>query len=155
MLASLLKRFNSTFALGTLLFALTAQAAEGLNDAANLKTLGAANPNEVIVLMVSQEHCGYCVRVKEDYLKPLLQTENAPPVRVLHLDKTDTLVDFDGQQRSGSLIASRLGGRFTPTLLFVDGQGQALHDPIVGLTTPEYYGYYLDEAIAKSRKKLN
>ncbi len=151
MRANLLKLSNCLL----LLFALNAPAADDLTDASNLKQLAADNPNEVIVLMVSQEHCGYCSRVKEDYLKPLLKSKNHPPVRILHLDRSDQVVDFDGEKRSGSIIASKLGGRFTPTLLFVDGQGNLLHDPIVGLTTPEYYGYYLDEAIVTSRQRLN
>lgn len=147
---STLKRFK----LALLLLALNAQAADTLTDATNLQSLGAAHPNEVIVLMVSQENCGYCVRVKEDYLKPLLKSANHPPLRLLHLDKSSEVIDFDGTSRSGSLIASRLGGRFTPTLLFVDAKGNPVHEPIVGLTTPDYYGYYLDQAIADSRQRL-
>ena len=138
-----------------LLFALNAHAADELTDAADLQRLAATNPNEVIVLMISQQNCGYCSRVKEDYLKPLMKSENHPPLRILHLDRSDKVVDFDGEKRSGSIIASKLGGRFTPTLLFVDGKGNQLHEPIVGLTTPEYYGYYLDEAIANARVRLN
>lgn len=150
MRASLLKLSN----IFLLLFALNAQAAE-LTDATDLKQLGADNPKEVLVLMISQANCGFCVRVKEDYLKPLMKSANHPPLRILHLDRSNQVIDFDGELRSGSIIASRLGGRFTPTLLFVDGQGNPVHEPIVGLTTPEYYGYYLDEAIADARKRLN
>ncbi|NVK00180.1 MAG: hypothetical protein HWE12_01445 [Oceanospirillaceae bacterium] len=141
--------------LALLLFALNSSAAETLADAANLQQLGAANPNDVIVLMISQDNCGFCVRVKEDYLKPLLASQQHPPLRVLHLGKNQQVVDFDGQTRQADSIANRLGGRFTPTLLFVDAKGEPVHEPIVGLTTPEYYGYYLDEAIADSRKRIN
>ena len=70
MRANLLKLSN----LILLLFALNAQAADELTDAADLQRLAATNPNEVIVLMISQENCGYCSRVKEDYLKPLMKT---------------------------------------------------------------------------------
>jgi len=137
-----------------LLFSLNSSAAESLTDAADLQRLGAANPQEVILLMISQDNCGYCVRVKEDYLKPMLTNASHPPIRVLHLGKHQQVVDFDGQMRSSDSIASRLGGRFTPTLLFVDAKGNTVHDPIVGLTTPDFYGYYLDEAIAAARKKI-
>lgn len=147
-----LSKLSSLF---LLLFALNSSAAETLTDASNLQSLGANNPSEVIVLMISQDNCGFCVRVKEDYLKPLLAAGEHPPLRVLHLGKNQQVVDFDGETRQADSIANRLGGRFTPTLLFVDAQGNTVHDPIVGLTTPEYYGYYLDEAIADSRKRLN
>ena len=103
-----------------LLFALNAHAADELTDAADLQRLAATNPNEVIVLMISQENCGYCSRVKEDYLKPLMKSENHPPLRILHLDRSDKVVDFDGEKRSGSIIASKLGGRLErPSLLQV------------------------------------
>lgn len=138
-----------------LLFSINSQAAEGLTDAADLQSLGASNPQEVIVLMISQDNCGYCVRVKEDYLKPMLASGAHPPIRVLHLGKSQQVIDFDGETRSSDSIAKRLGGRFTPTLLFVDAKGNTLHDPIVGLTTPDFYSYYLDEAIADSRKRIN
>jgi len=150
MRANLLKLSN----LLLLLCAFGAHAAEGLTDASNLQQLGKDNPNEVIVLMISQENCGFCSRVKEEYPKPLMKSANHPPLRILQLDRSDKVVDFNGEARSGSIIASRLGGRFTPTLLFVDSDGTPIHEPIVGLTTPEYYGYYLDEAIADSRKRL-
>ena len=138
-----------------LVFSLKLSAAETLTDAADLQRLGASDPQEVIVLMISQDNCGFCVRVKEDYIKPMLASDNHPPVRILHLGKNQQVVDFDGETRAADSIANRLGGRFTPTLLFVDAKGNTVHDPIVGLTTPEYYGYYLDEAIADSRKRLN
>lgn len=148
---SLLRRFS----LLLLLFSLNSNGGEVLTDAVDLQRLGASEPNEVILLMISQDNCGFCVRVKEDYLKPLVASDTSPPVRVLHLGKNQQVIDFDGQIRLADTIANRLGGRFTPTLIFTDAKGTPLHDPIVGLTTPDFYGYYLDEAIADSRKRLN
>lgn len=130
-------------------------AAEKLEDATNLQQLGQANPTEVILLMVSQDNCSYCVRVKRDYLEPMLASGEHPPIRVLHIDRAQAVVDFDGKTSDGSLIASRLGGRFTPTMLFVDAKGNELHPPIIGLNTPDYYGFYLDEAIRNAYQRLN
>jgi len=130
-------------------------AADTLEDAANLQQLGDQYPTEVIVLMVSQDNCSYCVRVKREYLEPMLASNNAPPIRILHIDRTQAIIDFDGEQRDASLIASRLGGRFTPTLIFVDSKGEPIHPPIIGLNTPDYYGFYLDEAIRMARQQLN
>ena len=42
----------------------------------------------------------------------------------------------------------------TPTLLFVDSQGRELAERMVGVTTLEFYGGYLDQAIDASSDKL-
>lgn len=149
---SSLFKLSSALLLG---LSLQLSAAETLEDAANLQQLGDQHPAEVIVLMVSQENCGYCVRVKRDYLEPLLASNDAPPIRILHIDRTQTIIDFNGDKSDASIIASRLGGRFTPTLIFVDSKGEQIHPPIIGLNTPDYYGFYLDEAIRVARQQLN
>lgn len=151
MLSSLLKLSNAL----VLCLSLSAFAAEDLSSATDLQQLGSNHPQEVLLLMVSQEDCGYCVRVKQDYLLPLIAAEGHPPVRVLHLHQQHKVIDFDGQTRDADEIASRLGSRFTPTLLFVDSKGKVLHDPIIGLSTPEFYGFYLDEAIRQARLQIN
>ncbi len=134
--------------------ALSAQAEVKLETATDLQALGKANPNEVIVLMVSQDGCAFCVTVKEDFLKPLLQTNNAPPVQVLDLSNPTPVINFDGSTGSAEQVAKSLGGRFTPTILFVDSQGETRAKKIVGVNTPEFYGYYIDEAIKSARNSF-
>ncbi len=140
--------------LSALLFSSLLQATE-LDLAKDLKALGESNPKEVIVLMVSRPDCGYCTRVKNDFLGPLLKTDNAPPVRVIRLDTMNEMVGFDGKSHTAEEIAESFNARFTPTILFVNHQGEVLHDPLIGLSTPDFYGYYLDEAIRLSRAQLN
>lgn len=125
-----------------------------LQEAKDLQSLALQNPNEVIVLMVSQDHCAFCVSVKEDFLKPLIKTQNAPPVRVINLSAGQPIIDFKGQARNADSLARELGGRFTPTLLFVNGLGETMSKKIVGLNTPEYYGFYIDKAIEEARSRL-
>ena len=149
---SCLFKLSSACLLG---LSLQLNAADALEDAANLQQLGEKNRADVIVLMVSQDNCRYCVRVKRDYLEPLLASGEHPPIRILHIDRTDSIIDFDGEKRDASIIASRLGGRFTPTLLFVDSRGEQIHPPIIGLNTPDYYGFYVDDAIRKARQQIN
>lgn len=129
--------------------------AADLKLATNLRALAQQSPGEVVVLMVSQQNCSYCVRVKEQFLIPLQNSRNAPPIRILSLSQLQTVIDFDGTERDAKEIAKRYGARFTPTLLFVDAQGNSLHEPIVGLNTPDFYGYYLDQAIEQSRNALH
>ena len=43
----------------------------------------------------------------------------------------------------------------TPTLLFVDGSGQELTERMVGVTTLDFYGGYLDLALDRARANLS
>lgn len=133
---------------------ISAQAEVKLETATDLQSLGKANPNEVIVLLVSQDGCAFCVTVKEDFLKPLLQTADAPPIQVLDLSNPTPVINFDGSTGSAEQVAKSLGGRFTPTILFVDGKGETRAKKIVGVNTPEFYGFYIDEAIKSARNSF-
>ena len=64
------------------------------------------------------------------------------------------VVDFKGDATTHRKLAATYRVKLTPTIWFVDGDGNVLHKPIVGLTTPDYYGYYLDRAIEESLKKV-
>lgn len=149
---------SSLLKLSSLLLALICGLAQAsdliLVRATDLQALGKEKQGDVIVLMVSQPSCAYCVKVKEDYLEPLLKTANAPAVEVVSLGTSHSFIGFDGQPTTAEALTRELNANFTPTLLFVDSQGKPLHEPMVGLTTPEFYGYYLDEAIRLSRQQI-
>jgi hypothetical protein len=51
-------------------------------------------------------------------------------------------------------FARRYGAEVMPTLLFLDGKGRELADRIVGISNIEYYGFYLDKAIASATKAM-
>lgn len=103
-----------------------------------------------ILLMFSAEHCGYCIRVEEDFLKPMLRSGQYEEKVLIHkfkIDGSHTIVDFDGGKITASEFASRYNVFVTPTVVFIDGRGQQLAPKRIGLTTPDYYGGYLDESI--------
>ena len=74
--------------------------------------------------------------------------------RQVETDRMTKMVDFKGEPLRHRQFAARYKIKLTPTIWIVDGDGNSLVDPIVGLTTPDYYGYYLDRAIDDSLKKL-
>jgi hypothetical protein len=43
---------------------------------------------------------------------------------------------------------------FTPTVLFLGPQGQALAEPLVGAAIPDFYGAYLDERLVLARRAV-
>ena len=65
----------------------------------------------------------------------------------------DSIRDFDGRPATTSRVATRHGYRPAPTVL-PDGKDRMLARPVVGLTTVDYYGMYLDEEIDTAVAKV-
>lgn len=135
-------------------------AAEGLPAARDLAADGAAaRPRKVpIVLFFNRADCPYCERALRQFLVPM-QRDPAFAARAVfrqvEIDTLDPLVDFEGRASSHRDFAARFNIRFTPTIWFVDAQGKSLVEPIVGLRTPDFYGWYLEQAIADAQAKLD
>ena len=103
-----------------------------------------------ILLMFSAEHCTYCERLEEDFLKPMLRSgeyEDKVLIRKIKIDGYGNIVDFDGKQVSIDAFASRYHVYVTPTVAFLDSTGAQLAPKRVGLSTPDFYGGYLDQSI--------
>lgn len=103
-----------------------------------------------LVLMFSVSHCGYCVRVEQEFLGPMQISgyyEGRALIRKVRIDHGNEVVDFDGQRVEASQLARRYHVTVTPTVVFLDGAGQQLTEKRVGLMTPDFYGGYLDESI--------
>ncbi len=104
----------------------------------------------VVLVMFSSPHCPYCETVLNEFLIPM--SRNAEYQGKVVMRKVDTggfmsLKDFAGRKREHSQFAGAHGVYLTPTVMVFDSKGVALAKPVVGLTTVDYYGYYLDLAI--------
>jgi thioredoxin-related protein len=139
--------------------AATAQDAAALPGAGNLAADGAAAKTRhlPILLFFNRVGCPYCERALREYLTPM-QRDPAYADRVLfrqvEIDQSNRLVDFSGRATTHREFASRYKISLTPTIWFVDGDGKVLAEPIIGLRTVDFYGAYLDQAIADSLAKL-
>lgn len=110
-----------------------------------------------ILLVFSADYCPYCQILEEEFIRPMLISgdyEGKVIIRVLKLDGVDVLRDFNGDTVSAEDFATRHDVRLTPTLKFFDDRGRELAPKMVGLTTVDFYGGYLDEAIDASLAKL-
>lgn len=146
-------------ALGLFLLAGLHAAEVEIPNLRNLQTDGQTSQQKQlpIVVLFSATHCGYCSIVKEDFLKPMLisgEYTDKAMIRVIELDSSDALMDLDGQPISAEAFADRYGIYLTPTLAFFDARGNELAPRMVGVTTVEFYGGYLDDAIDQSRQRL-
>lgn len=150
-----------------LLYALIGFIVSGLFISAHASELPAAKnffqdaqeltDNRILVVMISQRGCSYCELIHNDFLAPMHQGgfyQEKTVFRELKIDSNTAIIDFDGQQITPKLFASRYHSTLTPTLLFLDNTGNALVPNMVGINTPEFYGYYLDLSIDKAITQL-
>jgi thioredoxin-related protein len=110
-----------------------------------------------ILVFFASRSCPYCYEVEELYLKPRLangEYRNQVIIRVVYTDGVHRLRDFRDRQTDHAAFARRYGVTFTPTIKMLDANGVELVPGLVGLTTRDFYGAYLDEAISGALTKL-
>lgn len=110
-----------------------------------------------VLLMVSQEHCGFCRTLREEILQPMQISGDYTDKVVMGeimMDPGESLKDFAGRSAAAAEFAGDHKVWVTPTLLFFDPQGQELRPRMLGVNTVEMYSYYLDEALADALARL-
>lgn len=131
-----------------------------LPDARDLPALATASRASglPILLMFSAPHCEYCERLEGEVLKPLqLWLDTAPQALIGKVSVGDggLVRDFRGQHITPDTLADQYQVDAYPTLMLLDAKGTPLVPHIVGYQTPEFYGAYLDAAIAVSQRLLD
>jgi thioredoxin-related protein len=150
------RRFTAALA-GSLAWPLQAQARDSalpvpasLPEAARL----AASQGEPLVLLVSLPGCPYCELVRRNYLLPARKDAGLQAWQLDVSDSRTPLTGFDGKPTSAAAQTQAWKTTFTPTVLFLGPQGQALAEPLVGAAIPDFYGAYLDERLALARRAV-
>ena len=116
----------------------------------------AQTAGQPLVLLFSLPDCAYCKVVRQNYLWPMLRESPAaerPVIRELTMTGRQAIRDFDGSPTTPAALAQRYGVQVSPTLVFVDANGEQLADPLVGGDS-QFYLAYLDRAFEQSRRKL-
>ena len=110
-----------------------------------------------IVLLVSRSDCSYCMVIKDEVLNPMMKSgeyDDQALIGELMLDAAKPLRGFDGEHGSRGEFASTHETDLTPTLLFLAPDGTELAPRIVGINTPELFGFNVDRAIGTARAQL-
>lgn len=108
-----------------------------------------------LVLLYSRDDCTWCEKLRREHLAPLSRDPAAPAlVRELHMDRSTPLIDFQGRRTTSADFSREMKARFAPTVMFHGPDGAALAEPIVGFRLADFYGAYLERAIADSRAQL-
>lgn len=111
----------------------------------------AAHPGVLVIVLFSLPGCHYCEEVRSHYLAPLARDaaqRGRLVIREIALNSARKLTDFDGRLTTQAAFAQRMNVQFAPTVLFLDAHGRQVAAPLVGAGKADFYGGYLDDAIA-------
>jgi thioredoxin-related protein len=111
-----------------------------------------------ILIMYAAETCEYCMRLEEEILAPMYrsgQFNNRVIIRKVMIDGMNDIRDFNGNLVHADNFAFKRGVEVTPTLQFVDSNGNQLAPEMIGYNTPEFYSAYIENAIDQSQAAIN
>lgn len=126
----------------------------------NLEKLGQQMKQDKLglVIMFHAEYCDYCERLENDLLQPMVRSgeyDNKVFIRKIQVDGAYDLVNFNGQRISSDQLSTLYDASLTPTLVFLDANGEEQAERILGYNTPDLFGAYVDQAIDKLHKAVN
>jgi hypothetical protein len=105
-----------------------------------------------IVVLFSLPGCPHCEALRRSFLLPLLKASPRQAVlRQIDLNAAMPLGGFDGAPTTHGDFAKRYGIKFAPVVMFFTPDGKAAAEPLTGTMLPDFYGAYLDEALATAR----
>jgi thioredoxin-related protein len=140
--------------------ALAAQQFPPIDVADDFVAIGklAATRKAPIMLVFTRPECPYCTRAKKEHLEPLRVSQNYGAKilmrEIVAADERAVLRDFDGHSTTHGEFARKYDIRSVPTVLVVDPAGKPLAEPIIGLTSTDFYNLYLEQAIDAGRLAL-
>ena len=108
-----------------------------------------------LLLFFTLDGCPYCERVRREYLGPMsADPDQAKRALIRELPIEATLAGFDGSRKSAREIAARYKVTLFPTVIMVDAHGTEIAEPLVGFSSPDFYGGLLDGRIDTANEKI-
>lgn len=127
--------------------------------ARNLKLDGdaAAVAKKPILVFFNLTACPYCRAALREAIVPMFRNggwRSAMEFRQVTIDDGQSLIDFDGSTISNHDFAKKRKGTFTPTVMLLDGRGQLLGDPIIGIANVDFYSGYVEALATKAIEEM-
>lgn len=125
-----------------------------VKDMRQLKQQSAVSDLPVLLLFTAED-CIYCEAIRKNYLIPMSQSEkyqNKVLIRQLYVDEYKLVRDEEGELVGGDRISRRYAVEITPTILFINAQGQEVARRIIGLSGADYFDKTLDASIQTASK---
>jgi thioredoxin-related protein len=126
-----------------------------VTDWSEVQSIQAKN-NCLLVLLVEQSNCHYCETIKTNFIEPALKMKiyrKEVIFRRLSIDP-GLSIHLNGEFISTKEFVKSFDAVYAPTVLFLGPQREILVDNLVGISNPDYYGYYFEKSIKNSLEKL-
>ena len=106
-----------------------------------------------LLVFVSLDNCPFCKIAKNNYLIPLM---NEQPISLVQINfrYTSPVVDWQGKTRSQDQLIRAWNVKVAPTVLFLGKDGREIAPRLVGGSTSDFYGAYLQERVEQAIKAL-
>lgn len=131
----------------------------GMIQVADLRTesLLAKQKGLILVIEFSADDCSYCRKLEDLFLLPMQRNAaygDKILLRAVSLSDFDSVIDFDGRSVTTAEFAARYDVTLTPTLIFLNADGQEMSEKLVGIWSEDYFGGFIDDRIDEARDKL-
>jgi thioredoxin-related protein len=123
--------------------------ATNLADAARM----AREQRVPVLIAFTLKTCPYCNTARRDYWEPMNSSakgrgkSNAIMLE-LQLDGAQPLHDFAGNVTTAREFARQFSVRSVPTVIVFNDKGKPVSAPLIGLSSGDFYGLYLEQAVA-------
>ena len=111
-----------------------------------------------LLLMLHAEDCPYCEALDGELLSPMVLSGEYKTVliRKLRIDSGVPIIDFSGKKVDPGTFARSFGDDFvlTPTIMFLDANGNEATEKLIGYNTPSLYGGYVEAQLSNMRKVI-
>ncbi len=104
----------------------------------------------VVVIEFSADDCAFCRKLEELFLLPMQRNteyDDKILLRVVSLSDSDSLIDFDGRLVSTAEFAAQYDVTVTPTLVFLNTDGEQASEKLVGIWSEDFFGGFIDNRI--------
>lgn len=126
-----------------------------------------ARRNLVVVALFTLPGCPFCEAIRGDQLRHLAREQVERGLLVVEYGLNDR-TPFAGPRThsdpaaaaparsaaSPAALAAALGIRLAPTVVFLGPDGGELAERLVGYSSPDFYGAYLEQRIEQARMRL-
>ena len=112
-----------------------------------------------LLLMLHAEGCPYCEALEEELLYPMVKSgeyDKTIFIRKLQIDSGVPVIGFSGKKIDPETFAKSFGDDFilTPTIMFLDANGNEATEKLIGYNTPSLYGGYVEAQLSNMRKVI-
>ena len=113
----------------------------------------ALKTSKPLVILVSLDNCPFCKIARENYLLPLMREQSLAVVQV-NLGHSTSIVDPLGKRTTHADLVNAWAIKATPTVMFLGKNGQEVAPRLVGGSTSDFYGAYLQERVDQAIKMV-